>query len=533
LFKYNMTANKKAVIIGAGPAGLTAAYELLIRTGIEPLVLEATGQIGGISQTVEYKGNRMDIGGHRFFSKSDRVMNWWLSVLPLDRAEAESGKLTLTYHNRSATVDGSLPAASGADPDKVMLVRNRLSRIYYGRKFYSYPVRLDVNTIKNLGLKRMARIGFSYFQASVRPVRPEKNLEDFFINRFGRELYLTFFKDYTEKVWGVACSEIRPEWGAQRVRGLSVSKALWHAVRSVFPKERGIRQKETETSLIERFLYPKFGPGQLWQEVASNITTLGGTILYGHSVQRLEWDGARLTGVWAQKIKGPPEFFPADYVLSTMPLSGLIRGMGSMVPQAVREVAEGLQYRDFIAVGLLYRKMDIPAGERLSGNRIPDNWIYIQEPDVKVGRIQVFNNWSPFMVKDPDTVWLGLEYFCQEGDSLWTLTDEELVRMGIAELDKIGFCAPDEYLDGTVVRMPKTYPAYFGTFNRFEKLRSFTDSVDNLFLIGRNGMHRYNNQDHSMLTAMTAVDLIAAGSSDKAAIWAVNTEEEYHESTSQ
>ena len=527
-----MNNKKRAVIIGAGPAGLTAAYELLTRTGIEVVVLESTDQPGGISRTVNVNGNRMDIGGHRFFSKSDRVMDWWLNMLPLDQSAGSGRELTLTYHNRTATFEGLTGSNVNGDPEKVMMVRNRLSRIYYGRKFYSYPVRLDGNTIKNLGFKRIFRIGMSYIRASLKPVRPEKSLEDFFINRFGRELYNTFFRDYTEKVWGVPCSEIKPEWGSQRVKGLSVSKALWHAFRSIFPKEAGIGQKQTETSLIERFLYPKYGPGQLWQEVASRIEALGGTIIYRCEAGQLEWEGTRVRGVLTRDASGGTRYFEADYVFSTMPVSGLIRGMGGDVPPSVREIAEGLQYRDFITLGLLYRKMAVCMPDCSDGNRVPDNWIYIQEPDVKVGRIQVFNNWSPFMVRDPETVWLGLEYFCQEGDELWNSPDEELLRKGIAELEKIGFCKAEEFIEGAVVRMPKTYPAYFGTYDRFDTIRQFTDTIENLYLLGRNGMHRYNNQDHSMLTAMTAVDLIEQGIRDKEAIWAVNTEEDYHESSS-
>lgn len=526
-----MTKKKKAIIIGAGPAGLTAAFELLTRSNLDVVVLEATTEIGGISQTVKYKGNRMDIGGHRFFSKSDRVMSWWLRMLPVEPENNNGKDLTFTYQTKTKVLSSDRFQDNPVHPDKVMLIRNRLSRIYYGRKFYSYPVRLDSNTLINLGLIRIILIGWSYFVSWLKPVKPEKSLEDFFINRFGKELYLTFFKDYTEKVWGVPCNEIQPEWGAQRVKGLSVSKALWHALKSIFPKETGIDQKGTETSLIEKFLYPKFGPGQLWEEVAYKVNIMGGIILKNKKVTRIETNQGQVTGVWFSANNGEnEEFANADYFISTMPVKDLIRGMGDLVPKSVTTVSEGLVYRDFITLGLLYRKMIVERTDSLGNNRVPDNWIYIQESDVKVGRIQVFNNWSPFMVKDPDTVWLGLEYFCQEGDELWATDDKELIRKGLLEMEKIGFCSPEDFLDGTVVRMPKTYPAYFGSYDQFETIRRFTDSFGNLFLIGRNGMHRYNNQDHSMLTAMTAVDLIIAGSKEKDTIWAVNTEDEYHES---
>lgn len=528
-----MSQKKRTIIIGAGPAGLTAAFELLTRTDIDVVVMEATGEIGGISQTVEYKGNRMDIGGHRFFSKSDRVMNWWLKILPIDHKGEESKELTITYQTKTKTIRPENLEDELKHPDKAMLVRNRLSRIYYGRKFYAYPIRLNRKTLRNLGLKRIILIGWSYFKAWLKPIEPENSLEDFFINRFGKNLYQTFFKDYTEKVWGVPCNEIKPEWGAQRVKGLSVSMALWHALKSIFPKERGIHQKGTETSLIERFLYPKLGPGQLWQEVALRIQEMGGLIRNHCLVYRLEWKEGQIIGVWFHNDStDKEEFIGADYVFSTMPVKDLIRGMGGAVPESVRTIADGLQYRDFITLGLLYRKMVVCQPDCIDNKRVPDNWIYIQEADVKVGRIQVFNNWSPFMVNDQNTVWLGLEYFCQEGDDLWTLIDKDLIQKGITELEKMGFCSPDDFLDGTVVRMPKTYPAYFGTYDQFDTIRRFTDSFGNLFLLGRNGMHRYNNQDHSMLTAMTAVDLIIEGSTKKDLVWAVNTEEEYHESAS-
>jgi protoporphyrinogen oxidase len=414
-----------------------------------------------------------------------------------------------------------------------MLVRQRLSRIFYGRKFYDYPVRLNSNTIKNLGPLSIVRIGLSYLRARLRPVKPEKSLEDFFVNRFGRELYQTFFKDYTEKVWGVPCNRIPSEWGAQRVKGLSVSKALWHSLKSIFTRGNSVSQKNTETSLIDRFLYPKYGPGHLWKEVALQITSLGGEIRMMHRATGFEWEPGTILGVKATNLDtGKEQLIKGDYFMSTMPVRELIHGMGSHVPERVKTVSDGLVYRDFIAMGLLFSKMSVNPAESSEYRHVPDNWIYIQESDVKVGRIQVFNNWSPYLVKDPDTVWLGLEYFCEEGDLMWTKSDKELIDLGIEELDQIGFCRKDDFLDGTVVRMEKTYPAYFGTYEQFGVIRDFTDSFPNLFLLGRNGMHRYNNQDHSMLTAMTAVDLLISGSEDKGPVWAVNTEEDYHEDRS-
>lgn len=518
------------MIIGAGPAGLTAAYELLQRTRIVPVVVEKSAHIGGISRTVNYKGNRIDIGGHRFFSKSDRVMDWWLNILPLEAGAAASE--AISYQGRTRTVE---PRTAGPDPQKedlVMLVRRRLSRIYYLGRFFSYPLQLSLETIRNLGLARTARIGLSYARAVLFPIRPERTLEDFLINRFGRELYRTFFQAYTEKVWGVPCSEISAEWGAQRIKGLSIRRALLHMLKSLRPAASGgIRQKDTETSLIEKFLYPKFGPGQLWEEVARRVSAMGGEIHLNQEVVRLEWNGRdRIEAVVTRSPEGGERRFPAELVFSTMPVRDLVAALDPPAPEAAREIAAGLVYRDFLTVGLLCRKLKIggPEPDRM----VRDNWIYIQEPGVLVGRLQIFNNWSPWMVADPSTVWIGLEYFCNEGDGLWSRTDGELIDLAREEMDRIGIVDPADVLDATVVRMEKAYPAYFGSYGRFGELRAFLDGIGNLILIGRNGMHRYNNQDHSMLAAMTAVDQIVEGRIDRSALWAINTEQEYHEEKS-
>lgn len=519
---------KKAIVIGAGPAGLTAAYELLKRTDIQPMILESSEYIGGISRTVNYRGNRIDIGGHRFFSKSDRVMEWWLNILPL---EAGAEGAAIHYQGRSRTVGGGGEAglgggAASADPDKVMLVRPRLSRIYFLRKFFSYPVRLSLDTLRNLGFTRTVGILFSYVRARLFPRKPEASLEDFLINRFGKQLYELFFKDYTEKVWGVSCRQIPAEWGAQRIKGVSMGKAIAHAVKTLRSSgnesESDIRQKGTETSLIERFLYPKYGPGQLWEEVARQVEEGGGVILRNLAVKRIHVRGDRVTGVTAEdRTTGREERFDGDYIFSTMPVRDLIAGFEGDVPQRVREVAGGLQYRDFITVGVLLRKMTRPG--------LNDTWIYIQEKDVQVGRIQLFNNWSPYMVRDAATIWVGMEYFCDEGDALWKKTDEELRRQAVDELEKMELAHAGDVLDATVLRMEKTYPAYFGTYGDFDIVRAFLDRFDNLYPIGRNGMHKYNNSDHSMLTAMVAVDNICDGVRGKENLWSINTEQEYHE----
>jgi protoporphyrinogen oxidase len=509
-----------AIIAGAGPAGLTAALELLDRTDVVPIVYEADSMVGGLAKTVNFKGNRIDIGGHRFFSKSSRVMDWWAGILPLQRLGAESQAGWLSPLSGD---DGSAP-----DPDEaelVMLLRERRSRIMYLRRMFDYPVSLNGTTIRNLGPTRMVRIGASYAHARLRPIRNEVSLEDFMINRFGRELYATFFEDYTEKVWGVPPKEIKADWGAQRIKGLSVSRALAHAARGVLRGARrggDIYQRETETSLIERFLYPKRGPGQLWEEVTRRVVERGGQVILGHAVTAFHADGDRIVAATVRDSAGKESRVEGDYFFSTIPIRELIAGLDADVPAEVRDVAAGLEYRDFITVGVLLRARGDLA-------RMPDNWIYVQEPDVKVGRLQIFNNWSPYLVADQGTVWVGMEYFANEGDALWSRGDEEFAHFAIDELCQLGLVEPDDVLDHTVLHVPKAYPAYFGSYEQFSVVREYVDTFPNLFLIGRNGMHRYNNQDHSMLTAMVAVENIAAGVETKENIWSVNVEQEYHE----
>jgi protoporphyrinogen oxidase len=531
-------AQRKAILIGGGPAGLTAAYELLERTGILPIVLERDEILGGIARTVNYKGNRIDIGGHRFFSKSDRVMEWWLEMIPLDASlggAAAGEAATITYHNKSRQLEPPAKTAAPGD-DRVMLLRDRRSRIYYLRQFFDYPISAGFTTFRQLGLWRTIKIGFSYFWSRLFPIKPERNLEQFLINRFGRELYLTFFKSYTEKVWGTECHKISAEWGAQRIKGLNVLRAiagLFRPARRVAagPDAAGdFRQKEVETSLIERFLYPKLGPGQLWEEVARRIAEKGGEIRMGQEVDRVVAEGDRIVAVEGVDRRSGERFrLEGEIFFSTMAIKDLARALEPPPPPAIRELAEGLVYRDFLTVGLLAEDLEIKEKGSDGKEVVRDNWIYIQEPDVKVGRLQIFNNWSPAMVADPGKVWVGLEYFCDEGDAVWSLDDAAMIALAKEELARIGILDPRKALDAVVIRMPKTYPAYFGTYDRFPELRAFFDRFENFYLIGRNGMHRYNNQDHSMLTAMTVVDNLVAGRKDKANVWEVNTEEVYHE----
>lgn len=520
--------NTDTVIIGAGPAGLTTGLELLRAGAREVTILEATPDVGGLSKTVNYKGNRIDIGGHRFFSKSDWVMDWWRSMLPVAAPNdpKAGGQRSLAYRGAKRLLGANVPTASEADRN-VMLVRDRLSRIYWGGKFFDYPLKPGLAMARKLGPAKCIRLGASYLASSIHPVRPEQTLEAFFINRFGRALYHQFFKEYTEKVWGVPCSEISAEWGAQRVKGLSIGKALVHAAKRAL----GGAGRPQHTSLIETFLYPKFGPGQMWETAADQFEAAGGKLVRNATVQVIERNGSRVTGVQARMADGQEQRFAASNIVSTMPMRELVQAMRPAPLPAVLEVGAGLEYRDFITVGLLYRRLRrTPEAIDPRTNLLPDNWIYVQEPGVKVGRLQIFNNWSPYMVADPGTVWIGLEFFADERDSLWAMNDDALKALAVREMRQLGLADEGEALDATVIRMPKAYPGYFGrAYERFDELRQWLDGISNLYLVGRNGMHRYNNQDHSMLSGRMAAEAILTGRIDHGSIWAVNVDDDYHE----
>ena len=536
-----------AVIAGAGPAGLTAAWELLARTDVTPIVLEATHATGGIAQTFQYKGNRIDIGGHRFFSKSERVMQWWFGILPPQGAPAFDD-VALAHEVDYATevvvralapelLEGTrlreTPRAA-PDPeqeDAVMLQRPRLSRIYFGKNFFPYPLGITLIVAWRLGLMNTALIALSYLQAQLFPRRDETYLDAFFINRFGRRLYETFFRGYTEKVWDVPCREIRADWGAQRVKGLSLTRAVVHAVQDLFSSEFRKRQEERETSLITRFWYPKFGPGQMWETVAAQVRAAGGEVRHGWKVVGVRMTDGRVSHVTAlSDADGQRVEIACDYFISTMPLQELVTITEPAPPPAVQAVTRGLRYRDFLTVGLLLDKLHVQESGQSPQAMVHDNWIYVQDEGVKVGRIQLFNNWSPYLVAERGTkVWIGLEYFLDETDELWRTDDAELIELGVRELEQIGFARAADVRDGCVLRMPKAYPAYFGTYDQLGEVRQWITSVPNLFCVGRNGMHRYNNQDHSMLTAMMAVDHIITGNENDSPLWDVNLEMVYHE----
>ncbi len=520
-----MEQKKVIVIIGAGPAGLTAGYCLLRDSkDYDVIILESSSAIGGISRTVSHNGNRMDIGGHRFFSKDDEVTAMWDKLMPRQGAPSYDD---IKLGRQIPVVEG------GPNPettDRVMLTRNRVSRIFYRKKFFDYPVKMSANTILNMGFFTTLLAGASYVVSILRKL-PETSLENFYINRFGRKLYSMFFEGYTEKLWGRHPSVISADWGAQRVKGLSIIAVVKDILLKLCPAQKSDK-KCVETSLIEEFNYPKFGPGQLWETLADEIKAMGGRIVMNCEASEFVEDGNKITKVIC-KGNGEQIEFNCDVVVSSMPLKELAAGVKSL-PENVAKIARGLPYRDFVTVGLLVDKLQLKNETKLKtlNNIVPDCWIYVQDESVKLGRIQIFNNWSPYMVAEPDKqVWIGLEYFCQEGDDFWTKSEADLVKKGVEELVKMGVLDANEVVkDFHVEKVKKAYPAYFDTYKDISSLINSLNSIKNLYCIGRNGQHRYNNMDHSMVTAFEAVrNILNDNSSDKSAIWNVNTEKEYHE----
>ena len=474
----NQSENKRVVIIGAGPAGLTAAYQLCKR-GHKSIVLEKDLLVGGISRTVNYKNYFFDIGGHRFFTKIKAVAAMWKEVLGED-----------------------------------LLLRRRLSRIYYKKKFFHYPLRI-MNTVKGLGVWNSFLILLSYIYAHAFPSANEESFELWVINRFGKRLYNTFFKEYTEKVWGLPCSEIRAEWAAQRIKGLSFMSVVKNALK--FDKQKKSGKPEIKT-LIEAFDYPKYGPGMMWQAVSEIITKNGSRVMLGSEAETILWDkDLKMVTAVEVGLNGRIEIISGTDFIISMPVQELVQKLRPSVPEEVLCAANNLKYRDFLTVALIVKNPDL----------FPDNWIYIHDADVKVGRIQNFKNWSPHMVPDPNKSCIGLEYFCYEGDDLWNMSDQHLIELGKREMDQLNIVQSSEVEDGCVIRMPKAYPSYDLKYrDNLDTIRYFLDGINNLQLVGRNGMHRYNNQDHSMLTAMLAVENIYGSRHD---LWQVNEEQDYLE----
>jgi len=529
----------KVAVIGAGPAGLAFSDKLLeLRKDVSIDIYEKSNYIGGISKTINYKGNRIDIGGHRFFSKSDEVMKWWTNKFPIDTSSLNESEL-ISYQNSSRNIEGlnTLNKNNRID-NRIMLVRKRKSRILYSGKLYDYPLKLNLKTIKNIGSLQILNVGLSYLRSKLNK-KEAKNLEDFIISRFGYKLYSMFFESYTEKVWGRHPKDISPEWGAQRIKGLSIRKLIIDIVQKLLSKlinneSDSIGQKNTETSLIERFLYPKYGPGQMWEEVANDLKEQNVNIFMNTPIKGIEFssDKKKAERIVFRGKNGKVIKQEYDYIISTMPIKELIELSKSeseqyIFPPDILKIAASLPYRDFITIGLLIKNISGPQQELLD-----DTWIYVQEPNVKVGRIQIFNNWSPYLVADKNNYWIGLEYFCNENDELWERTDVELINLAKEEIINLKLTNSDSFIDSTVIREAKTYPAYFDSYTEIDTLINCVNKKINLFLIGRNGMHKYNNQDHSMLSGFRAAEMIAnnmVNSKAKEELWKINIEQEYHE----
>ncbi len=513
----------KNIIIGSGPAGITAALELSKHKNQEVCVLEKKAYIGGISATLDFDGNKVDLGPHRFFTKSQRVQQLWESVLPL-QGKPSIDDIELE-HQLSYSKDKNAP-----DPemtDNVLLYRPRLTRIYYSKKFFDYPVSLSFRTLKGLGFLNVMLIGFSYLK-SLLFKKKEVSLEDFFINRFGRRLYETFFKDYTEKLWGISCKDIPAEWGAQRVKGISIAQIL----KDIFSKLLlGKRFKTKQTSMIEAFYYPKLGAGQMYEQMAKIAQNNGAVLSFNSDVEKIKIKDGLIHSVYIKK-DGQLQEIVGDNFLSSMPIKELIEKMEGDVAQKVKDVAAFLPYRNVRLAAFLFNKLKIKNTTKIKtyNNLIPDVWIYIQEKGVKAGRMEIINNFSPYLVKENrNQVCVTVEYFCSDNDDLWQQKDQDFLKTALDELVQMEIADADDFLSSKSFKIEKAYPAYFGSYKDFGVIKDFINSIPNLYPMGRNGMHKYNNMDHSILTALETVDCIVQKNSDKSLIWEVNTEQSYHE----
>jgi protoporphyrinogen oxidase len=516
--------NKKiAIIIGAGPAGLTAAYELLAKTDIKPIIIESDKQVGGIAKTINYNGWRFDIGPHRFFSKNLEVSKIWEETLPLQGTPTKED-LEL---NRKVKLSNKFEAPNPEKTNKVSLSKNRLTRIYHQRKFFDYPIKLTLSNLYKIGVLKIVKIIVDYFWVKIKPIEPEVNLEDFFTNRFGRALYLKFFKDYTEKVWGVSCQKIPKSWGAQRIKKLSVSKVISESVKNIFKPKR----ESKETSLINHFIYPKLGAGQMYEEMAKIIKEKGGIIKKEEKVILISLENNYIKYLTTKNNEtGLITKYTGDYFFSSLAIKNLIK-MTDKAPLEIKNIAKNLRYRDLILIIMVYNKLELKNKTKIKtkNNIIPDNWIYIQEKNIKMGRLDIFNNFSSWLLKDRNKILIAAEYFCNKGDLLWNSPDKQLIKMCQQEFKEAKIAKEKEFIQGFVHRQEKAYPAYLGSYDKFENIKKYLNSINNLYSIGRNGQHRYNNMDHSMLTAIKAVENIISNNKNKENIWEVNSEEEYHE----
>lgn len=517
---------KNVVIIGGGPAGLSTAYYLLKNSkDYKVFVIEQENQVGGISKTIDFSGYKIDTGIHRFFSKNAEINKLWTDLLPIQSKPAYDD--ILLGREKKYNLGGSDPEVD----EKSMLIKDRVTRIYYGRKFYDYPVSINWTTIKNMGFLNIIRAMFSYLKSCIIK-KPENSLENFFINRFGKVLYSMFFESYTEKVWGLHPSKISADWGAQRVKGVSIAEVIKDAIKKIFK----IKNKHnTETSLIEQFIYPKLGAGQVYEEMAEQIKQMGGKILLNSKVINIELTKNQVTKV-IYECDNKQKSIETSFCVSSMPIKDLFTSIkGKRIPKDIKNIAINLPYREFMSVAFVVDKLKLKNETNIKTvmNIVPDSWIYIQEPDVKMGRIQIFNNWSPYIFKNKEDinkkVLITLEYFCSEDDQYYKMSDKDFINFAEQEAIKLGLIDKNSVEASTRIKINKAYPAYFGTYRDFDKVVAYLNKFDNLYCVGRNGQHKYNNMDHSMLTGLEAARSILKNGYNKNTIWSVNTEKAYHE----